>query len=237
MKRLYTYLALAGVIMAGTGAMASGVPVYGWGEVINQTLDNGKSDYIRDLVETQKRLVNTTLDAVGSPETFRASSVQKNLKDSLTDISKSVTGRYEGLQNVLGEKSEYGRIAIAKCGKDIEKVAERLNETVTYPAKEEDRLKMTTAEKNKRAQERAVSMERAATTGLAKSWLAQAETSNVAEAIADTQKELDNAASQQAVLATLMRLQEETQKNINTRLSLMGDDLISTGLVALEGNI
>ncbi|MBQ7413633.1 MAG: hypothetical protein IJV07_05130 [Alphaproteobacteria bacterium] len=236
MKHLY-YLALVGIMMVGTGAMASGVPVYGWGEVINQTLDNGKGDYIRDLVETHKRLVNTTLDAVGSPETFSASSLKKNLKDSLTDMSEAVTGQYEGLQNVLGEGSEYGRIAIAKCGKNIEQVAERLNETVTYPAKEADRLKMTTAEKNKRAQERAVSMERAATSGLAKAWLAQSETANVAEAIADTQKELDNAESQQAVLATLMRLQEETQKNINTRLSLMGDDLISTGLVALEGNI
>jgi len=34
-----------------------------------------------------------------------------------------------------------------------------------------------------------------------------------------------------------LRLQEETQKNINTRASIMGDELISSGLNALDTGV
>ena len=85
-------------------------------------------------------------------------------------------------------------------------------------------------------------MEKSATTGLAKAWKAQTETANVAEAISKTSQELGLGQSssrdmnQLEVIASIIRLQEETYKNMNTRLSLMSEDAVLKGLMALETN-
>ena len=80
------------------------------------------------------------------------------------------------------------------------------------------------------------SIQQAATSGLAKAWIAQSDTSDIAEAISKTQEELNNADSQMDVFGTLVRLQEETQKNLNSRFSLVADDVMASGLFVLETN-
>ena len=236
MTKVYTALVMAGMVALSNSAFASGVPVYSSGEVTNMSVDNYKSDDVRKLVELQKDLVHTTLDATGGPSTFSASSMKSNLSKNLTEPSDAV-GTYDGLATILGAKSEYGEIKVKKCGGNADEVMTRLSETVAYPPKAKDRLDMSETKKAKVEKERATSIERNATTSLAEAWVVQAETAEVAETLKKTQEELDKAQSQMAVLATLLRLQEETQKNLNTRLSIMSDDMINTGLVALDGNI
>ena len=249
MAKLYQYFTLAGLIMATAPVLASGVPVYSTGEVVNMAVDQFENNNTRGLIDIHNELVQSALDAVGGPNSFSVSSFKKNLKKTLTEPSKAISG-YDGLQTLLGADSEFGEIRIKKCGGNLDEVVDRLDETVVYPALETDgsgrnggdtgtaksRLAMTEEQRTKMEENRAEAMERAATSGLAKAWTVQSETSKVAEAISDTQKELDNAESQLAVMATILRLQEETQKNLNTRLSIMSDDLVETGLSALDAN-
>ena len=236
MRKIYTALVMAGVVALSSSVLASGVPVYGFGEVTNMSVDNYKSDDVRNLVNLQKDLVKTTHDATGSPTTFSSGSMKSELSKNLMKSSEAI-GTYDGLATILGPKSEYGEIKVKKCGGNADEVMSRLSETVAYPPKAEDRLNMSQTKKAKVEKERATSIERNATASLAEAWVVQAETSNVAETLKKTQEELDNAQSQMAVLSTLLRLQEETQKNLNTRLSIMSDDMINTGLVALDGNM
>jgi len=241
MTKLYRYFVLTGLVMATVPALATGVPVYSAGEVVTQAVDQFENNTTRGLIDVHNELVQSALDAVGGPNSFSVGSFKKNLKENLTEPSKAVSG-YDGLMTLLGSDSEFGEIKVKKCGGNMDEVKARLDETIVYPATEEakdgskGRLTMTGAERNKMEANRAKALERAATTGLAKAWTVQSEAAEVAEAISDTQEELDNADSQLAVIATILRLQEETQKNLNTRLSIMSDDLVETGIVALDGN-
>ncbi len=236
-RKLKFYIAFLWVATISGSVMGSGIPVYSYAEMVTQRVDETKSDVGSKMVETQKELVNSALDAVGGAETFSANSFQKALKNSLIEPVAAVTGYYEGLQNLLGKGSEYGQIQIKKCGGNAAEVMKRLNETIVYPSSQVERLRMTTAELDKRAQERVRSLQNSATAGLAKAWLAQSDTSDIAEAIGKTQQELDNADSQMDVYGSFIRLQEETQKNLNTQLSLIADDVTTLGLMALEGNM
>ena len=98
-------------------------------------------------------------------------------------------------------------------------------------------MTLTTTELNQLAAARQKAQERAATTGLAKAWTAQKEAAEAGKAVGHTQEELDKAQSQLAVMGTILRLQEESQKSMNTRLSIKADDLIQMGLTALGENI
>ena len=235
MKKLYTYLTLAGVVAVAPSVWAGGIPIWSYGEVITQMVDNTQSNAVADLVQTKWNLVNSTLDGLRSG--FSAGSIKKNLKKNLTATSGAITGQYEGLENVLGKDSSYGQIKVKKCGGNISDVANRVKESLTLPATESDRSDLKTSEKSKREANRNASIESAATSALAKAWIVETEAATVAEAISNTQEELDKAKSQMTVLVSILRLQEETQKNINTRLSLMGDELISTGLTALDSGL
>ena len=236
MEQKSFYLILLGMIMGSVSAFASGIPVYSYAEMVNQKVDQTKSEVASKMVETQKALVDSVLDAVGGPATFSPSSLKSELSGALTEGSEAITGQYEGLQNVLGSASEYGQIKIKKCGENADEVINRLNETLVIPAKSSDRLRMTTEELMRREKESMIAMEQAATTGLAKAWIIQSDTSDIAEAVSATQKELDNADSQMDVFGTLVRLQEETQKNLNTRLSLVSDDVTVSGMFILATN-
>jgi len=235
MTKLYTYLALAGVLTVSLSVGAQ-VPTYGFGEVVTQTVNQMRSDAIKDLIQTQKNLVNSTLSALKTG----AGSVGSEMQKALTDSSSVITGKYEGLQNLLGKDSEYGEIKIKSCGCNADEVVSRINETVVYPAKEDGddgRTSWSESRKDTRDSDLAYSKEMASTTALAKAWIAQSDASKVTNLLSKTQKELDNAPSQLAVIATILRLQEETQKNINTRASIMGDELISSGLSALDTGV
>lgn len=236
MKKRYIRLLMLGLVAMTTSAMASGVPVFSISEVANMGVDQFKSDDVKKLVNLHDELVRSTWDALGSPVTFSVKSMKGEMKKSLSDASQAV-GTYDGLLSVLGPKSEYGEIKVKKCGGNADEVNQRIGETLAIPPKASEAIKLSSAEKNKRKKERAVSLERNATAGLAESWIAQAESADIAEGIANTKDELDQAESQMQVLATLLRLQEETQKNLNTRLSIMADDLTNTGLVALDSNM
>lgn len=241
MTKLYRYFVLTGLMMATAPALATGVPVYSAGEVVNMAVDQFENNTTRGVIDIHNELVQSALDAVGGPNSFSVGSFKKNLNKSLTEASEAVSG-YDGLMTLLGPKSEFGEIKVKKCGGNMDEVKTRLDETIVYPATDEGkdgakgRLDMTEEQRTKMEENRASALERAATTGLAKAWTVQAESAKVAEAISDTQEELDNADSQLAVIATILRLQEETQKNLNTRLSIMSDDLVETGIVALDGN-
>jgi len=234
MRKLYTYLTLTSVVALSVSAWA-GIPTWGYGEVITQMIDNTQSNAVSDLVQTEVNLVDSTLD--GLKGSYSSSSVRKNLKKALLAPSEAVTGKYEGLQNVLGKGSSYGQIRVKKCGANISSVVNRVKEALTLPATDKERSELTTQEKNKRESNRNESIETAGKSALAKAWVVEKEAGDIAGAISDTQKELDKAKSHMTVLVTILRLQEETQKNINTRLSLMGDELISTGLTALDSGL
>ena len=242
MTKLYQYFVLAGLAMTVTPALASGVPVYSSGEVTTMAVDQFQSNVVHGLVDVQNELVQSALDAVGGPYSFSVNSFQKGLSQALTPPSKAISA-YDGLKTIIGQGSEYGAIQVKKCGGNVDDVIQRLDETIVYPAIESaeegvrTRMSLTEEERNKINNERAKAMERAATNGLAKAWTVQGEAAKIALAISDTQEELENADSQFAVLATILRLQEETQKNLNTRLSIMSDDLVQTGFVALDSNI
>lgn len=236
MKKTSSFLAFLSVILVSNVALATGIPVYSYAEMVTQRVDEAKSDVGSKLIETQKKMVDSVLDVVGGPETFSASSLQAELNKALVEPSEIITGYYEGLQNLLGKDSEYGQIAIKKCGGNADEVIQRIKETIVVPAKLSDRLKKTQAELDKMSKERMYSIQQAATSGLAKAWIAQSDTSDIAEAISKTQEELNNADSQMDVFGTLVRLQEETQKNLNSRFSLVADDVMASGLFVLETN-
>ena len=234
-KKLSFSLTLLIITMISNNVIG-GIPVYSYSEMVTMKVDETKSDVAAKMVQTQRNLVDSAMNAVGGPETFSAASLKKGLEQVLAQPSELVTGHYEGLQNLLGSASEYGKIEIEKCGGNADEVMKRLNETIAYPAKQADLLKTTTADLNKKAADRVISLQQAATTGLAKAWVAQSDTSDVAKTISKTQEELDNADSQMDVIGTILRLQEETQKSLNSRFSLMADDVITSGLLVLEGN-
>jgi len=232
MTKLYTYLAVIGVVAMSAPVWAQ-VPTYGFGEVVTQTVDQMRSDKMKDMIQTHKNLMNSALSGLKKG----GGSVSKEMEKALTDSSSVVTGKYEGLQNLLGKDSPYGEIKIKSCGGNADDVVERLNETIVYPAKADgDDGYRSWSEKKKdiRNVDLAVSKEMASTTALAKAWIAQTDSTKVSNMLSKTQEELDNDESQLAVIATILRLQEETQKNVNTRVSIMGDELISSGLNALE---
>ena len=234
MNKIYAYLAAVSILSLSLSAGAL-VPTWGYGEVITQMVDNTQSNAVSDLIQTKKDLMKSVLD--GLKGSYSSSSVRKNLKKTLTEPSEAITGQYEGLQNVLGKGSSYGQIRVKKCGASIPEVIQRVKAALTLPASESNRNDLITKEQNTRESNRNASIESAGTTTLAKAWIVESESSKVAEAISKTQKELDKATSQMTVLVTILRLQEETQKNVNTRLSLLGDELISTGLSALDSGL
>lgn len=236
-KKLNLCLALLGATIISTEVFASGIPVYSYAEMVSMKVDEIKSDVGSKMVKIQKALVDSALNAVGGPETFSPASLKKELKESLSVPSEVITGNYEGLQNLLGKGSEYGQIRIKKCGANAQEVMDRIHDTIVYPATQAERLKTTTEDLAKKTEERVISLQRSATTGLAKAWIAQSDTSDIAEAVSKTQEELENADSQMDVYGTLVRLQEETQKNLNSLLSLTSDDVITSGLLVLDGNL
>ncbi|MDY6407962.1 MAG: hypothetical protein SPL08_04615 [Pseudomonadota bacterium] len=235
MKKIYTFLTMVGVVAVGGTAFASGIPTWGFGEVVSQMVDSTQSNAVSDLIQTEENLVKSTLD--GLRKGHSSGSVKKNLKENLTMPSEAITGRYEGLQNILGKSSSYGQIRIKKCGANIPSVVNRIKNALTLPATEKDRNDMTTAERQKRANNRKASIESASTAALSKAWIVETEAAKVAASVSSTQEELNEAKSQMTVLVSILRLQEETQKNINTRLSLMGDELVSSGLMALDSGL
>ncbi|MBR6412473.1 MAG: hypothetical protein IKS41_04865 [Alphaproteobacteria bacterium] len=234
MKNIYTYLTLAGIV-AMAPMVAEAYPAWGFGEVLTQMVDNVQSNAVSDIYQTHQNLMKSVLK--GTKGSYSSGSVKKKLKKALTSSSEAITGQYEGLDNVLGKNSSYGQIKVKKCGDNIPSVASRVKSALTLPAKESDRNSLTTAEKNKRDANRNRSIEDSGVTTLAKAWIVETESSNISKAVGSTQKELDGAKSQMMVMVTILRLQEETQKNINTRLSLMGDELITTGLTALDSGL
>ena len=236
MMKLHTYLVAVSMIAICSPVWAQGVPTYGFGEVVTQTLDQMRSETMKDMIQTHKNLVNSTLSALKTG----AGSVGGEMQKALTDSSSVITGQYEGLQNLLGEDSEYGEIKIKSCGGNADEVIARLNQTVVYPAKSggsDGRESWSESKKTTRDSDLATSQEMAATTALAKAWIAQTDASKVSNVLSKTQEELDNGKSQLAIIATILRLQEETQKNVNTRVSIMGDELISSGLSALDTGV
>ena len=233
MKQKSFYLVLFGLMIGVGNAMASGIPVYSYAEMVNQKVDEMKSDVVSKMVETQKALMDSASDAIGGPNTFSPNALKSALDEALLPPSNAVTGQYEGLKNILGDASEYGQIEIKKCGENADEVIRRLNETIVVPINSAERMQMTTKEVMQREKERVISIQESATTGLAKAWVVQSDTSDVAESISTTQKELDNADSQMDVFATLVRLQEETQKSLNTRLSVISDDVTASSMFAL----
>ena len=246
MKNLYTYLTLASVVALLPCVCAGVVPTWGKGEVTVQMVDNTQSNAVSDLFQTEQRLVESALKGLKGIHSSKL--VEKALagdnkkekgdkKGALTEPSEAVTGKYEGLENVLGKNSSYGQIKVKSCGGNIGSVVNRVNEAFALPATQSGREGLTTGEMSKRDSNRNTSIEGAATTALSKAWIVETEAANIAESISDTQEELNKATSQMMVLVTILRLQEETQKSINTRLSLMGDELISSGLAALDSGL
>ena len=240
MRKLYICLTLFGVVAFISPVWGGGVPVWGKGEVTTQMVDNTQSNAASDLFQTEHNLVDSKLRGVKG--IYSSGAVKKALCKSekecaLRPTSEAITGKYEGLENIMGKNSSYGQIKCKKCGGNIDSIVNRVNEALALPATQSGREELTTAEIAKRDNNRNASIESAATTTLAKAWIVETEAADIAEAISDTQKELDKATSQMMVMVTILRLQEETQKNVNTRLSLMGDELISTGLTALDSGL
>jgi hypothetical protein len=245
MTKLYTYLALAGIIGVGLPAMATGLPTYGFAEIVTMKVDSIKNVATQDLLQTHKNMVRDTLKGLKGAygeeseapaegeESGEGEEGEEDDGELLSSGSSAVTGRNEGLQTLLGEGG-----SLMTCGdKGRESLIELLNKTVVFPGKEEDRKELTTAEDDERQNRLDTAKEMAATTALAKAWLAQAEAANVSETLTKFQTQLGAASSQMEILAIILRLQEETQKNINTRLSVMGDELVSAGLSALDTGI
>ena len=243
MRKIYAYLTLVGVMAIAPMDTWAAVRTWGYGEVITQMVDNGQSNAVSDIYRTHQNLMKSVLK--GTKGSYSPKAAKKALCDNpkkdkgcaLTSSSEAITGQYEGLDNVLGKNSTYGQIKVKKCGANISSVVSRVKEALTLPATESVRNRLTTAEKNKRDRNRDRSIEDSGITTLAKAWLVETEASNISKSVGSTQKELDGATSQMMVMVTILRLQEETQKNINTRLSLMGDELISTGLTALDSGL
>ena len=235
MKNSYsTYLLMLGLLVAHSSAMATGIPVYGFGEIVGQKVDEAKSAVVSDTMNMHEDIIKEMIKSVGGD--FDPNALKTELQSALSKPVGLVTGQYEGLKNVLGEASQFGKMEIKKAGESIGSVKERVTDVLAVPAKREEQQKMTTEELAERAKQRAISEEVAATTGLAKSWLAEANVSNVAKTLENTQEELDNAQDIPTIMGSIVRLQEETQKNVNTRLSIMADNLMLTGYEALENS-
>ena len=111
---VYQALIICGLIAMPMVTCASGVPVYGDGEVANMELDKEKSNEDKGLIDVHNELMQSALDALGGIKSFSPASFKSELKDNLTDPSKAVSG-YDGLMTLLGPNSGYGEIKIKKC--------------------------------------------------------------------------------------------------------------------------
>jgi len=224
MTKLYTYLTLAGIVSIGLPALASGLPTYGFAEIVTMKVDSLKNVATQDILQTHKNLVRGALRGVKGGY---------GAQELLSGGSSVVTGRSEGLQTLLGEGD-----SLMTCGEGAKDSLVSLltdrNRGVVSPATEKDRLELTTANDEARQKRLEKAIEMASTTALAKAWLAQAEAATVSETLSSLQEKLADNATQMDVLTTILLLQEETQKNINVRLSIMGDELVNAGLSALN---
>ena len=110
---------------------------------------------------------------------------------------------------------------------------------MVYPATQKERLKISEENFERLVTERKKAIEHAATAGLARAWIAEKEASDVAASLPTLVKELGspNMDSQMDAMVQILRLQEEAFKNMNTRTTLMAEELKNTGLAALEGNM
>ncbi len=225
---------LFGLAIGFSPMNACAVPILGFGEALNIVVDQSKNSDNRDLFQTQDGLVKGLLKEFGLD--YNPKATANALKKSLTETSSVIDGSYESLKGAVGN------LEIKRCGENADTVISGIEEAMTVPGKMEERLELTESKIEELSIERAKSLEKSATTGLAKAWKAQTETANVAEAISKTSQELGLGQSssrdmnQLEVIASIIRLQEETYKNMNTRLSLMSEDAVLKGLMALETN-
>lgn len=230
-KQIYITLAVGGLLLGVSGqvlALGTGIPVCSAGEITNQYVDQFRSRDAGEWVGVEDKLAESAYNAL------KGNYSEANFKTMLKQLSSSegVAKTNQGTEKVVGEDFE-----LSRCAKNTSDLSSTFNSSVSYPPKEEDRVGMSTSAKDAREDERLSSIEAAGTTGLAKSWLIQTEAAEVAQAISHTKRVLDQASSQMSVMALIMVMQEVARKDLNTRVSLLGDDLTNVGLMALEENM
>ena len=253
-KLLLVFLGFGIMGLAGESG-ATGVPIHSGSEATTQAVDAGRSGVLDDMVKLQDKMVDSMQNALGGRETFGLNSLRTNLQGALTTPSETVGSATRGLGNLIGKASgavtgtiqdtrtgvankasEYKEIVVKASGEHIGPMKEKIKGTMEEPAVWSEKARLTTSEYAQRGLERARALEDSASAALAKAWIVQAESANTAASVGTTKDELPNAESQQAIIGTILRLQDETQKNLNTRLSIMAEELKMDSLIALDGD-
>ena len=83
MRKCYHYFVLAGLMLAACSASAGGVPVYSHSEIIGQVLDQYKNMFDKGLIDVHNELMQSALDATGSPNSFSPAKFKSSLKNTL----------------------------------------------------------------------------------------------------------------------------------------------------------
>lgn len=228
MKQL-SKIAMMGLMMGTSAVWASGIPVFGNAEVTMMSVDQLKSDATREVVETQKNLMNKTMEATGIRTSAEA--LKKAYASALTIPSKTVSG----VQDAVGEVID--GVVVKPCGGSTKEIMAKLDETIVLPVRDaENQVYLTATEETKRLEQLTKSLENTATMNLSKAWQAQTDLANIAKSADDVMKNLEKADDQLKALAQIMYIQSEMQKNMNTRVSLMADDMTVGSLSALDVN-
>ena len=146
---------------------------------------------------------------------------------------KDVVGSVK--QTGEGKIAEYKDIVVKASGEHIGPMKEKIKDMMAEPVGWSEKARLTTAEHIQKGIERAKALEDSASSALAKAWIVQSESANTSASVGTTAEELSNAESQQSIIGTILRLQEETQKNLNTRMTIMAEELKMDSLLALDG--
>lgn len=253
MNKLYLGL-LMGTILGLAGAVgASGIPIHSGSEATTQAVDGGRSGVLDDMVKLQDKMVDSMQNAIGGRETFGLNSLRTNLQGALTTTSETVGTATKGVGSLVGKASgavtgtmrdtregvsgkvqEYKDVVVKASGEHVGPMKERIKDVMAEPVGWSEKARLTTAEYTQKGIERAKALEDSASSALAKAWIIQSESANTAASVGTTKEELSNAESQQSIIGTILRLQDETQKNLNTRMTIMAEELKIDSLIALD---
>lgn len=233
------YLFFVSCLLFGTTAFATGIPAYGKGEVVNITVDRSKSADDHYVVRTVNALMDNNINITGGPETYCFKKAQTKLAEVLKAPSAAIQNTKDGLKGIYTSLAGYSpaTVQVKSCGETTKDIVQEIEKRMTYPATVAERLQLTEKEVANKIKARAISIEQSGKEGLAKAWAIQSEVANVSESLSKLPDELKSVDSQMDAFVYISKILEESYKNMDTRLSVVADDLNNASLLALDGNI
>ena len=192
---------------------------------------------LQGALTTTSETVGQATKGVGSLVGKASGAVTGAMRDTREGVSNKVSEYKNTAVETLGCGNidcENEDIKVEAAGKHVCCMKKRISDVMAEPVGWSEKARLTTAEYVQKGIERAKALEDSASSALAKAWIVQSESANTAASVGTTKEELSNAESQQSIIGTILRLQDETQKNLNTRMTIMAEELKIDSLIALD---